>query len=767
MFMECHVPDSIKRGCACATSTTSYNVPNGELWFDKFSQPCNRNQCPLTTTSTVTATSTTSTSTTSTTATTSTATDTANPVEPKWVAHGNYVYRHFYKEEDRQSGHVNADNACQVSYPGARLLWIESDEEEQFIQSSFFWDNTDGGDDWVLIGCNDVDQEGDFVWMNNGESCNKSGKYSKWSDGEPNDFEQRNEDCTVIASSNGMGWFDVECDKRTRSFMCKGPLHDKASDVPFDTPPSTASSAVKARYVKLINPERNEGISLTEVQLFSEAAEGPEARLVPQSTNQSSISYERPASKCFDDVTECLAADAARDKGKDACVCATDDETNAWIQADYGKAVDVAKIVVTNRRKQASIANCIILLCNEQACGDGSVVWAGMFSSVKHTYTFYIHNASNVRTTTSTTTAKNKVAGSNDGGGSAATPPAAAAEQGGAGESSDTGDGGDSGAIGAPESGASLDENGDKTPEATSPSSSSPLPMIVGIVLGSLVVIVLLVFVCKKCSEHKKRAKLQMQGGMNGPPITTNQAYEHNNVAAAAAAAGAGIPDDNNTYDMAPPGQRSAALNSRRTGANGSIPDDNNTYDMAPPGQRSVTANIRNHAAGASNNTPTVQLTPNAFYDGSADVMPRNATLILNRGTSSSASASSQDQYAAIADGIADGRSGPPEGTVVYNAGVGGDGGGGPMYATPTSAITPTYAVYAGSSINGGGGGDVYATVNKDAGVRPRSNSLFSLSGVAQRDRSGTLQLTAAQQGVVYTVPMEEEGEEGANSSNI
>ena len=38
-------------------------------------------------------------------------------------------------------------------------------------------------------------------------------------------------------------------------------------------------------------------------------------------------------------------------------------------------------------------------------------------------------------------------------------------------------------------------------------------------------------------------------------------------------------------------------------GARGKLPDGNNTYDMAPPGQRSATLN-RNHAAGASNNTP-------------------------------------------------------------------------------------------------------------------------------------------------------------------
>jgi len=366
-------------------------------------------------------------------------------------------------------------------------------------------------------------------------------------------------------------------------------------------------------------------------------------------------------------------------------------------------------------------------------------------------------------------------------------------EEGGAGETSAIG-GSDNDAAtavtsSAPKSGAAVDDDGGNTPAATSSSSFSLLPMIAGVVVGTLVLIVLLVFAWKKCSDRNKLARLKRLGGMNGPSIMTNQAYEHGTVAAAAAAGG-GIPDDNNTYDMAPPGQRSATLNNRGTNANGNLPDDNNTYDMAPPGQRSATLNNRSTSANGRGSTLSVQLMPNVMYGGSADVRPRNATLFLNRAAAPPSSAS-QEQYAVIADGS----SGPPEGTVVYNAGGGdgGDGGGGPMYATPTplsagasggneqydgwtvneayaavdatTASTPTYAVYAGGNTGGGGGGGMYATVDKGRQMRPRSNSLYSLSGEAQRDRSGTLQLAAAQQGVVYNVPMEE-GDD-ANSSNI
>ena len=216
---------------------------------------------------------------------------------------------------------------------------------------------------------------------------------------------------------------------------------------------------------------------------------------------------------------------------------------------------------------------------------------------------------------------------------------------------------------------------------------------------------------------------------------------------------------------------------------------------MAPPGQRSATANRKPNAAGRSD-TLTVTLTPNVMYGGSADVKPRNATLLLTR-AAAPPSPASQEQYAVIADGS----SGPPKGAVVYNAGDGGGGGDGPLYATPTTSSAgasggnqqydgwtvnetyaatdattssaPTYAVYAGSISGGGAGagaGGVYATVNNDrhgnkgganaksAGmIRPRSNSLYSLTGEAQRDRSGTLQLAAAQRGVVYNVPMEED----------
>lgn len=319
--------------------------------------------------------------------------------------------------------------------------------------------------------------------------------------------------------------------------------------------------------------------------------------------------------------------------------------------------------------------------------------------------------------------------------------------------------------------------------------------MIVVVVIGVLVLIVLLVFVYKKCSDRSNLARLEKLGGMHNTAIA-NQAYApHNSLANGADSTGNGFVDDNNTYDMAPPGQRSATLNNRSTSSTNGLADDNNTYDMAPPGQRSATANRKPHAAGRSD-TLTVTLTPNVMYGGSADVKPRNATLLLTR-AAAPPSPASQEQYAVIADGS----SGPPKGAVVYNAGDGGGGGDGPLYATPTTSSAgasggnqqydgwtvnetyaatdattssaPTYAVYAGSISGGGAGagaGGVYATVNNDrhgnegsanaksAGmIRPRSNSLYSLTGEAQRDRSGTLQLAAAQRGVVYNVPMEED----------
>ena len=80
---------------------------------------------------------------------------------------------------------------------------------------------------------------------------------------------------------------------------------------------------------------------------------------------------------------------------------------------------------------------------------------------------------------------------------------------------------------------------------------------------------------------------------MYSVPTTSREA------AAAARNRGNGFVDDNNTYDMAPPGQRSATANNRSNAnantANG-IVDGNNTYDMAPPGQRSATANNRSDA---------------------------------------------------------------------------------------------------------------------------------------------------------------------------
>ena len=204
---------------------------------------------------------------------------------------------------------------------------------------------------------------------------------------------------------------------------------------------------------------------------------------------------------------------------------------------------------------------------------------------------------------------------------------------------------------------------------------------------------------------------------------------------------------------------------------------------MVPPGQQSSASSTS--GGGASSNTVTVALTPNVLYGGATNVKPRNATLILDRDTPP------QEQYAVIADGES-GSSGLLEGKVVYNGGSGdGSGSGGPTYAIPNhvagasganvqydgwtvnetyassdgvAVSSPTYAVYAGSANDdrSSSNGAAYATVKS---MRARSNSLFSLSSTAQRDRSGTLQLAAAQQGVVYNIPMEEG--DANNSSNI
>lgn len=85
--------------------------------------------------------------------------------------------------------------------------------------------------------------------------------------------------------------------------------------------------------------------------------------------------------------------------------------------------------------------------------------------------------------------------------------------------------------------------------------------------------------------------------------------------------------------------------------------------------------------------------------------------------------------------------------------------------------------MYAGSCGSGdgladGGVGGMYATANErgrgsntsaiasssksSMAMRPSFNSLRSVSGETRMDRSGTLQLVAAQQGVAYTVPMEQ-----------
>eukprot|EP00729_Bicosta_minor_P009951 gene9951-9768_t len=107
------------------------------------------------------------------------------------------------------------------------------------------------------------------------------------------------------------------------------------------------------------------------------------------------------------------------------------------------------------------------------------------------------------------------------------------------------------------------------------------------------------VYMPPSTSSAKVAATAGGDGSRSGRAPTYSVPTTSRGAAAAAQNGGNGFVDGNNTYDMAPPGQRSATANNRSDAnantANG-IVDGNNTYDMAPPGQRSATANKRSDA---------------------------------------------------------------------------------------------------------------------------------------------------------------------------
>jgi len=117
---------------------------------------------------------------------------------------------YFFCEEAIIWGEAREE--CETLREGYQLLSINDESENIWIHerevvasSEAFW--------W--IGLNDIDEEGEFSWVNGDEVF-----YTSWHDGEPND--SNGEDCTELKRFNNTNWNDVTC-QANNYFICEGP----------------------------------------------------------------------------------------------------------------------------------------------------------------------------------------------------------------------------------------------------------------------------------------------------------------------------------------------------------------------------------------------------------------------------------------------------------------------------------------------------------------------------------------------------------------
>ena len=68
----------------------------------------------------------------------------------------------------------------------------------------------------IWIGCNDINEEGRFVWIHNNQSLT----FSNWTPHEPNNY--RGEDCCIMGWFYTSEWNDIKCSGAYGdTFICK------------------------------------------------------------------------------------------------------------------------------------------------------------------------------------------------------------------------------------------------------------------------------------------------------------------------------------------------------------------------------------------------------------------------------------------------------------------------------------------------------------------------------------------------------------------
>ena len=131
--------------------------------------------------------------------------------EAEWTSFGSSCYKLYTLRQNWNNAKVN----CQRAIDGAKLVKIETDKENDFIQNKYL--NTRG---IYWIGLSDIDNEGEWKWT---DGTGLTG-YNKWKSGQPNNAGDQ--DCVAIlegdytAGYHNAEWNDLNC-SRQLGYICK------------------------------------------------------------------------------------------------------------------------------------------------------------------------------------------------------------------------------------------------------------------------------------------------------------------------------------------------------------------------------------------------------------------------------------------------------------------------------------------------------------------------------------------------------------------
>ncbi|KAL4228716.1 chromatin-modulating protein mrc1 [Mactra antiquata] len=118
----------------------------------------------------------------------------------------------------------DARTFCQQKGTGSELASIADENEQNFVFSQL--PRVTGYRDQFWIGLNDMDVQMRFKWTDNSTVT-----YTRWAENEPNNYQNRPEDCVTLIQKDGM-WNDEMCENPKQGFVCKVPKSIEPNNVP-------------------------------------------------------------------------------------------------------------------------------------------------------------------------------------------------------------------------------------------------------------------------------------------------------------------------------------------------------------------------------------------------------------------------------------------------------------------------------------------------------------------------------------------------------